>query len=262
MARNLIEPKENDDISCHLQKIGMGTFICSAARQTGNNTTNEVNAKVCFNCDAGKIFRDIGCDAVLPKIRIFPYSGGNVDFYKESLFCKIRKRNTTLEYCKQCKLVTAETTKKIITTTRGIFESQGFFSAYKDIEKAREAIRDGNFENAATRSISCFESVMRTCHEKLNIPLPKKKQVSYLWKSTRSILDFDKMDPSGSSITLINSLAGVVTNLGGLRNTLSDAHGKSNFSPTASESIAELAINTASALSTFVIRAYIVKQGD
>jgi|Deesub1362B_J571_1020462.scaffolds.fasta_scaffold00001_38 hypothetical protein len=255
MFNKLQEPKENDNIDCHLQQIGMGTLICRAARQTGDETTNEVSPTICFNCSAGKIFREVGCDAVLPKIRIYPYKGG-VSFNVETLFCKIRRRETTLDFCGKCGLATAETTQKIISNARGLFKAHGFYSAYKDIEKAREAIRDGNFENAVTRSISCLESVMRICHEKLGNPLPSKKQVSDLWKSTRKLLLLDELDPSGATLNLMNALSGVVSHLGGLRNTLGDVHGKGIFPPDVSENIAELAINVASTLSTAVIRRF------
>jgi len=177
MSNQLPGPKENDNIDCHLQRVGMGTLICRAAQQTGNRTTNEVNPTICFNCPAGKIFREVGCDVVIPKIRIYQYIGG-YDSNVETLFCKIRKRETTLDFCRTCGLVTAETTREIISVARGLFKAQGFYSAYKDIEKAREAIRDGNFENAVTRSIACLESVMCVCHEKLGQSLPSKKQVS------------------------------------------------------------------------------------
>jgi len=239
----------------------MGTLICRAAQQTGDKTTNEVNPTICFNCPAGKVFREVGCDAVLPKIRIYQYLGGP-SAHVETLFCRIRKRETTLDFCRTCGLVTAETTRQIVSTTRGLFEAQGFYSAYKDLEKARESIRDGNFENAITRSIACLESTMRICHAKLGAPLPSKKQVTDLWKSTRSILHFDKLDPSGATLTLMNALSGVVGHLGGLRNTLGDAHGKGVFPPDVSENIAELAINTASTLSTAIIRRFNQVKGE
>jgi len=261
MSNQLPKPKENDNIDCHLQQIGMGTLICRAARQTGDKTTNEVNPTICFNCPAGKIFREVGCDAVLPKIRIYPTLGG-VSFHVETLFCKIRKRETTLDFCRTCGLATAETTRQIVSTTRGLFEAQGFYSAYKDLEKARESIRDGNFENAVTRSIACLESAMCICHEKLAKHLPSKKQVTDLWKSTRTILHFDELDPSGATLTLMNALSGVVSHLGGLRNTLGDAHGKGIFPPDVSENIAELAINTASTLSTAIIRRFNQIKGE
>jgi HEPN domain-containing protein len=250
-----IEPKENDNIDCHLQQTGMGTLLCRAATQTGEHTTNEVNPEICFNCESGKIFREAGCDAVTPKIRIHKFmSGSNANI--ESLFCKIRKRETTLDYCKTCPLVTAETTRNLVSNVRGLFQSKGFYSAYKDIEKAREALRDGNFENTITRSISCVESVIKIIHEKLEKPLPAKKQISDLWKSARELLDFDNLDESGSTLTLLNSISGLSTNLGGLRNSLSDAHGRGNLDKSASEIIAELAINTASTFSTTLIRRF------
>jgi hypothetical protein len=254
MARNLTVPNENDNIDCHLQQIGMGTLMCKAAIQKGDKTTNEVDPTICFNCSAGKIFREVGCDAVLPKIRILPHMGGSY-FAVENLFCKIRKRDTDIDFCKKCGLVTAETTRQIVSAARGLFEAQGFYSAYKDIEKAREGIRDGNFENAVTRSISCLESVMRICHEKLGASLPNK-QITDLWKSTRSILQLDTVDPSGSSLTLMNALSGVITQLGGLRNALGDAHGRGILPPNVSESIAELAINTAATIATMIIRRF------
>jgi len=249
----MIEPNQNDSIDCHLQQIGMGTLTCRAAKQTGDSTTNEVNPTICFNCDSGKIFREVGCDAATPKIRIWLDS---VDFQIESLFCKIRKRETTLEYCRTCPLVTAETTRQLVSQVRGLFQSQGFYSAYQDIEKARESFRDGNFENAITRSISCVESVIKIIHEKLDQPLPTKKQLTDLWKSARVILKLDDVDKSGSMLNLLNSLSGLIFHYAGLRNSLSDAHGRGNLSQQASELIAELSINTSATLSTILIRQF------
>lgn len=255
MAEQLKEPGENDNIDCHLQQIGMGTLVCQSARQTGDKTTNEVNPTICFNCPAGKIYREVGCEAVLPKIQIYYYMGG-IQPRITSLFCKIRKRETDLNYCSTCGLAMSETTRSIVSSARGLFEAQGFYSAYKDIEKAREGIRDGNFENAVTRSISCLESVMRICHEKLEEPLPSKKQVTDLWKSTRNILKFDELDYTEATLKLMNTLSGVISNLGELRNSLGDAHGRGMTPPGVSEIIAELAINTASTLSTAIIRRF------
>ncbi len=254
-SEKLLEPQEDDKIDCHLQQIGMGTLICRAAKLSGNHATNEVSPTVCFNCSAGKIYRNVGCDAVTPKIHIIPYMGG-VSFSVESLFCRIRKRETTLDFCISCGLVTAETTRQIVTTVRGLFEAQGFYSAYKDLEKARESIRDGDFEGAITSSLACLESTMTICHDKMNANLPDKRQVTDLWKSTRTILKFDGLDSTGAAVTLVNALSGLIVQLGGLRNSLGDAHGKGVLSPEVSECIAELAINTASTVSTIIIRRF------
>ncbi|MCR4418732.1 MAG: hypothetical protein QHH27_03315 [Clostridia bacterium] len=64
----LTVPREGDDISCHLQQQGMGTLVCRAARREGRDSTNEVTPTACFNCPVGKIFREVGCDSVLPRI--------------------------------------------------------------------------------------------------------------------------------------------------------------------------------------------------
>ena len=254
MAEALEEPTENDSIECHLQKVGMGTLICGAARPR-DKTTNEVYPTICFNCPAGKVFREVGCDAVLPHLSFLPsFRGVTPNF--GPLFCRIRKRYTTLEECRACELVPAETTKRIITTARGLFQSDAFYSAYQDIEGARKALRDGNFENVVTRSVSCLESVMHVTHEKLSEPLPNKKQLTDLWKSTRSILDFESLDESGLTLALLNSLSGVMTHLGGVRNALSDAHGKGTTKADVSASIAELALNIASTMGTMIVRRF------
>jgi hypothetical protein len=247
----MIIPSENDNIDCYLQQIGMGTLTCRAARQTGNGTVNDTNTIICYNCDAGKIFREVGCEAITPKIKIYTRH-----YDIESLFCKIRKRETTLEYCKKCSLVTAETTKELVSNSRGLFQAHGFYSAYKDIEKARESFRDGNYENAVTRSISCLESVIKIIHEKLSKPLPAKMQLTDLWKSSRDILKFDELDKTGSTLYLLNSISGLISQYAALRNALSDAHGRGNLSPQTSELISELALNITATFSTMLIRQF------
>lgn len=253
------EPTEDDNIDCHLQNIGMGTLVCRAARQTGDGkTTIEATPKICFNCEAGRIFREVGCDAVTPKIQIHQFLGEGDTPIFDGLFCSIRKRYTSLDYCRICGLATAETTRRIVSTARGLFQNHGFHSSFQDIEKAREAIRDGDFGNAITRSISCFESTMRICHDKLGKEPSsgRGKAVIGMWNSTRSILHFEEFDASKSSQNLMNTLSGVVQYLGEMRNMLSGAHGKGISPPAVSEAIAELALNIASALSTTVIRRF------
>jgi len=255
MPQDLIEPSEDDNIDCQFQQLGVGTLICRAAKQTGEGNTNETTPTVCFNCPAGKVFREVGCDAASSKITLSPHYGGvSVSF--GDLFCKIRKRMTTLDYCRTCTLVTAETTRQNVSTARGLFQSGEFFAAYKDVEAAREGIRDGKFDNAITRSIACLESVMRTIHEKLGAALPKKLQVTDLWKSARKALRFDDCDPTGAVTELLNALAGIASKLGGMRNVLGDAHGKGAAPPAVSENFAELALNCAAALSTILIRRF------
>lgn len=252
------EPTDDDDISCHLQKDGIGSLICLAA-PLGENTTNETNETVCFNCPAGKIYREICCDAVSPKILISFSKDEATSPIVNKLYCKTRHRKTTLDYCRTCDLPTAETTQNITSETRGLFTAHGFDSALRFLDNARTSYRNGAFDHAITSRISCFESTMRNCLDYLRVPLPSQTNISSLWKSAAKVLEFGDVDASNSTKELLNSLTGMILKSGGLRNDLSDAHGKSSYSPDVSAVIAELAINTSSTLSTAVVRRFIQK---
>jgi len=255
---NIIEPRvpdENESIACHFQSSIPGSLICKAARLIGQDSTNEVNASICAECPAGRIYREIGCDSISPKIRIFSYHGGS-DAEVRGLFCSKRGRETTFEYCKSCNIVVADTTRQIVNNARSLFERYEFYSAFKFLEKARKEMRDGDLEGVITSSIAIFESVMKSCHEKKDVPLPDAKQVTGLWKSTRKILELDKSGRPDEITNLLNVLFGVVSGLGRLRNELGDAHGKGESLPVVTEMMAELSLNTAATLATSVIRIY------
>jgi len=249
------EPEENESIACHYQSFIPGSLVCRAARPKGKDSTNEVSPSICAECPVGKIFREIGCDSVSPRIRILDF--GKDSFAEvDALFCLKRNRDTTIEYCRECTLVIADTTRQIVNTSRSLFERYEFYSAFKFLEKARKEIRDGDLEGVITSSIAIYESVMKTCHEKKGVPLPDSKQVTGLWKSTRKILDLDESGGQGKILDLLNALYGVVSGLGRLRNELGDAHGKGESLPVVTEMMAELSLNTAATLATAVIRRY------
>lgn len=252
----MINLKDTDNINCHLQNIGMGTLICKAAKQDGNSNTNEVNPEDCYSCVAGKIYRELGCDAILPQMRIMRHSGGNRILIQQ-LLCKTKKRYTDYKHCESCNLRAAETTKAILSTVTSLFSSNEFYSSYKDIEKARVSIRDGNFDTAITNSISSAESTMRIIHDKLNKSLPKSCTITELFKSTREILKLDDIDKEEVVLKLINVLNGLVTSFASLRNALSDAHGRGDSSLNVQEYIAELSLNISCTLSTFLVRRFI-----
>ncbi len=224
---NIIEPRvpdENESIACHFQSSIPGSLICKAARLIGQDSTNEVNASICAEV--------------------------------RGLFCSKRSRETTLEYCKSCNIVVADTTRLIVNTARSLFERYEFYSAFKFLEKARKEMRDGDLEGVITSSIAIFESVMKSCHEKKDVSLPDAKQVTGLWKSTRKILELDEAGRPDEITDLLNVLSGVVSGLGRLRNELGDAHGKGEYLPVVTEMTAELSLNTAATLATAVIRIY------
>lgn len=258
---SLPEPEETDSIECHLQQIGMGSLVCKAAKQTGEKTTNEVEPAICFNCHTGKVYRDIGCDAVLPKLEIRK-SGYDLLFNPISMFCKIRKRETTLEYCSSCTIKPAETTKHIVSIVQNLFKENNFYSSYKNYEKARIAMRDGEFDSVITNSISFTESTIKIIHENFNKKIPDKETLTELYKSANVILKLEDVDREKAVFQVIGNLKGLVTSLANLRNSLSDAHGRGNSSSIANENIAELALNTSATISTFLIKRYLEVKGN
>ena len=247
---------ESTEVSCHLQVVAMGGLKCRAAAGTSSSKTDDVTREMCMNCDVGKIYREIGCDVVTARITILrSLSGGYQDI--DNIFCSLRKRDVDLESCRKCGLVTAETTREIMAAATGLFEAQGFYSPYKNLEDARKALRDGNYDHAITQSAGCLESTMKCIHDELGEPLPSSKDITGLWKSTRGLLRFDEIEPTDSAVKLVNVLHATVTAIGGLRNSLGDAHGKGTIPPEISENIAELSINTCATLSTMIIRRYV-----
>jgi hypothetical protein len=233
----------------------MGTLVCKAVRNTGNNNTNEVEPESCFECEAGRIYRELGCDAFTPAIRVICSNYGN-NAQCEQVLCKLRKRYTTFDECKTCNLKAAETTKTIFQQVKGLFTDNEFFASFKEIEKAREALRDGKYDTAITNSLASLESTMRIIHEKLEASLPNGKAVSDLYKSTRTLLKIDDIDGEKMVFQLSNSLNGLMVNFGGLRNSLSDAHGRGVMPQATQEYVAELALNVSSSLSTFLVRRF------
>lgn len=244
---------EDTNIDCLFQTIGMGGLICRAANTSSKHTTNETTREICLACPAGKIYRDVGCEDFTSKISIIKNIGGNIRGGTE-IFCSKRKKVTTLENCKICTLISAATTREIVNTVNDLFQAEKHYSGYKDLEKAKKCLRDGDYEGSIGSSISCLESVMRTSLENLEEKLPTSLDVTSLWKALRIPLRLDEKDPFGCSEKLVGTLAGTVSHLGGLRNHLSDSHGKGLKSPDVSFCIAELAINSSATVATLIIR--------
>jgi hypothetical protein len=234
----------------------VGTLVCRAARQRTGYTTDEVTPAICFSCVAGKTYREVGCDAISPRIEFFASAAGAVPMY-DGLFCEKRRRDTTVEFCLSCGLVDGGASPQVIARAKGIFERAGFASAWQDLTRAAASFADGDYENTLTRSLSCVESVMRTCHEGLKVELPAKKQASDLWRSTRTILRLEHLNQQDPLLSLLSSVGGIIVNLALLRNALGDAHGRGVRRPEVPEYVAELALNTASTAATFLVRRFV-----
>jgi len=257
-----LDVPEDADISCHLQIEGMGTLKCRAAQESDKSKSDRVNPLICYTCAAGKIYREIGCDQVTPYLMILPTPTHDSRGYEAinriiQLNCNLRKRQTTLEECRACTLVPAETTKELVNSTLGFIQAQGFDSAYNHLLEARNELRDGDCDDAIGKAINCLESTMRCVHEKLGVQPPGLK-VTELWKSTKDLLRFNEIttDAQETVTALVGSLSGAVSHLGGMRNVLGDSHGKGLVPVEVSEALAELAINAVATVATIVIRRY------
>lgn len=238
----------------------MGTLKCRAAQESDKSKTDRVNPLICYTCAAGKIYREVGCDQVTPYLMIIPTLSHQSKGYEAinqiiQLNCSLRKRQTTLEECRVCTLVPAETTKELVDSTLGLLQTQGFHSAYNDLREARNELRDGDCDDAIGKAINCLESTMRCIHDELGVQPPGLK-VTELWKSTKDLLRFSEITTEAQETVtaLVGSLSGAISHLGGMRNILGDSHGKGLVPVEVSEALAELAINAAATIATIIIR--------
>lgn len=142
-------------------------------------------------------------------------------------------------------------------STLGLFQAQGFTSAYNDLLEARNELRDGDYDDAIGKAINCLESTMRCVHEEREVQPPGLK-VTELWKSTKDLLRFEEITTEAQETVtaLVGSLTGAVSHLGGMRNVLGDSHGKGLVPVEVSEALAELSINAAATIATVIIRRY------
>ena len=253
---------EDANIDCLYQRTSTGYLKCRAADlSVGKDATDEVTEDICHKCDAGKIYREIGCKEFWPKTRIFGLRsiGGvpHFHFTIERIFCNRRKRETNYEYCKTCALVTSPQTERVYKEALTLFDSSGFDSTKSILENARkELIANGNPEGCITSSVSSLESTLKLILDKLGKPYPKKEQLTQLWSSVKAELKLGDEISTPLIQQVMGSLTGGVSGLAGIRNALSDAHGKGEISPDVFESYAELSMNLSASISTFLIRRF------
>jgi HEPN domain-containing protein len=173
----------------------------------------------------------------------------------ERIFCNRRKRETTYEQCKNCTLITSPETERVYKAALTFFESHGFVKSKEFLEDARKELTVNNDPDGCIRaSTSSLESTLKVILDRLEKPYPTKQQLTDLWNSIKREMDLGAESSAQQMKQLIGSLTGSVSALAGLRNSLSDAHGKGELSEEAYESYAELAMNLSATSSTFLIR--------
>lgn len=249
------------NIDCQFQRQGIGSLVCRAADTSWfKSSTNEPNEETCRDCEIGKIFRELGCEKisgkkVIGEIRSLG-SRKQQHVVETKLYCNLRRRPTSYNYCLSCTYVGNKFTKPVIKKAADFFKKLGFESARTDLEKAQERLHSGDGENAITNAISALESTFKTILDFYETPYPQKEQVTTLWKTVKDTLHLGDEVAAAHIKQLIGNMSGAVTSLGGLRNDLSDAHGKGLISPDVYDSYAELAVNLSATISLFVVRRY------
>jgi len=252
---------ENANIDCPYQRTSMGYLKCRAADlSVGKDATDEVTEEICYKCDAGKIYREIGCNQFYPKTRNLvarSFQQTKILSYIERIFCNRRKRETNYDYCKTCTLVTSPDTDRIYKEALSFFESSGFDKTKSSLEDARrELTANNNPEGCITSSVSSLESTLKLILDKLGKPYPREEQVTELWKSVRAELKLGDEISTPHIKQVVGSLTGSINGLAAIRNDLSDAHGRGEISPEVFESYAELSMNLSASISTFLIRRF------
>lgn len=252
---------DDKNIDCQYQRQAIGSLVCRAADTSWfKSSTNEPIEEICHDCDIGKVNRELGCDKISGKIVIGEIrslgSHKQQQVVETKLYCDLRRRPTSYNYCLSCTYVGNNFTKPVIKKVVDFFEKLGFESARNDMEKAQERLNSGDGENAITNAISALESVFKTILDFYKTPYPQKEQVTTLWKSVKDVLHLGDEVAAEHIKQLIGNISGAVTSLGGLRNDLSDAHGKGLLSTEVYDSYAELAVNLSATISLFVIRRY------
>jgi len=252
---------EDANIDCPHQRVSMGYLKCRAADLTrGKDTTDEVTEEICYKCKAGRIFREVGCNQFWPKNRILAIHsrmGNHYAFEIERIFCNRRKRETSYEYCRTCTLVTSPQTERVYKEALTLFDSSGFRTTKSMLENARKELTvDDNPEGCITSSVSSLESTLKLILDKLAKSYPKKEQLTDLWSSVKAALKLGDEISTPLIQQVMGSLTGGMSGLAGIRNALSDAHGKGEISSDVFESYAELSMNLSASISTFLIRRF------
>ena len=243
---------DNVDISCQYQRTTTSGLICRAANTRGNNTNDRPTPEVCASCNIGKVERELGCTHIGGELFIVKASDGT-STTEPDLWCRLRKRETDYQYCKQCSYIESHATTQLVTNTIDILDAAGFSSAKEAIIDARKQLQEMDFDGCIRSSTVALESACKIILDLNGKAYPSEETVTHLWKAAKPELDMTTKEQV-LVLQLLNSLRGVVQNLAGIRNDLADVHGKGLIPPEVFKSYAELALNTSATLITFIVR--------
>ncbi|MCL5784937.1 MAG: abortive infection family protein [Patescibacteria group bacterium] len=114
-------------------------------------------------------------------------------------------------------------------------------------------------EGAITAAKSLFEATMKYILDKENQAYSRTDGIMDLYKKVKKVLN---LDPNNHNLEtykqILNGIASVVSGLSNLRNDYSDAHGRGKDGFVTEIRHAELTINLAGSLCTFLLNSYLV----
>lgn len=115
-------------------------------------------------------------------------------------------------------------------------------------------------EGAITAARTLLETVCKHILEKTDIPYAEKDDLPALYKATANKLNLaPSQHTEGIFKQILGGVTGTIEGLGALRNKISDAHGQGGRAVRPLPRHAQLAVNLAGALATYLIETWIEK---
>lgn len=242
------------NIDCMYQRQAPGKLICRAADTSGD--TNETDEEICKQCEAGKIYRELGCEHISPQLVIYKSMTGK-SWNIKNMRCTLRKRKTSYQYCLTCPYIGSQFTQPVIEEAQDFFERLGFSNAKRDLSTAKRKLAEGDNKGAITSAVAATESVFKSILDLLDAERPSKESIVPLWKAIRGKIRLGQDEEIIEEIKqVVGSVTRALSGLGSIRNDLSDAHGNGLVDKTVFNSYAELAVNLSAIISLFVIRRF------
>lgn len=195
---------------------------------------------------------------------LIPQNLANLELSGFKLNCSSAEETLFFEFVDSIeKLNETAVMDKLAITARNF----NFDTILREIERAAKNV-DSDPEDAITASCSLVECVCRSILVELDIGLPKELTIAPLYKSVRRPLglspDKENIDSliAGDVRAILSGIGATIGGIGALRSHAGDAHGREKGFPLVDPRIARLSVNSASAISLFLIETWAKKFPD
>jgi len=247
------------DIRCKFKQKGIGSFICSAAVHTGGTSTKMVWPEQCLVCEIGRVYRELGCEyisGIVGLIKVDTFRIVKSHMFEQHLFCDIRERETTFEYCENCKYITGEFTKPIVKEVISYYDRLGFSSARYELIDSIEYLNKGKYGDAISSATSSVESTIKTIIDlSEDMEMPATQTLKKLWSAVSVKLHYGDESLDEIMNCTRNSLSSLEAGFSIVRKS-SKAHGRLPNEKKPTASVAQLTINLCASFSLFLIQRF------